>query len=358
VAQEKLFNPLRRKLLRKRIPLIESIIAAAVVIMLAVVAIAVLAQRDRYDPAERDFTASEPTDLQLFHTPMKRWAEPGAPGAEPREIDLEIFPKEILGDGWELDGRVESYDPTTLYEKINGAAELYLSYGFRKLYYLTIAKGAHSITVELYDQALFRNALGIFAGQKRPEHEVERFGAIHYYATPVGAIGRHGEYYFKIAGNSGERPVLAKTARMVEDFAGLPVAATSVPAPYDILTTKLAISPEEIEYRRDNVFQYDFVEEFWFAPVGGGSQARYFVHQANDAATADALYKRLVEEQKWEFSVDDESDRHILLRHEYLGTFFGLGRSGPFIFGVDAAPDREVALRSLGRLKGTVGDER
>lgn len=357
MAREKLFNPLRRKLLRKRIPLIESVAAAAVILVLAVVAIAVLAQRERYDPAERDFTASEPTDLQLYHTPVKRWAEPGTPGAGPQEADLEIFPAEVLNDGWELDGRVETYDSTTLYEKINGAAELYLSYGFRKLYYLTIAKGAHSITVELYDQGLFRNALGIFAGQKRPEHAVERSGSIHYYSTSIGAIGRYGEFYFKIAGNSGATPVLAKAARMVEDFAELPVTRASAPAPYDILTTKLAISPEEIEYRKDNVFQYDFVEEFWFAPVGD-SQARYFVHQANDAAAAEALYTKLVEEQKWEFSLDEESERQVLLRHEYLGSFFGLGRSGQFIFGVDAAPDRELALRSLGRLKGAVGDER
>jgi hypothetical protein len=357
VAQEKLFNPLRRKLLRKRIPLVESIAAAAIVVLLVAVAVVVLAQKERFDPAERDFTASEATDLQLYHSPLKRWAEPGSPGTGPVEVDLEIFPKEILSDGWEVDGRVETYDPTTLYEKINGAAELYLSYGFQKLYYLTIAKDANSITVELYDQGLFRNALGLFAGQKRPEHEVQRSGSIHYYSTPVGAIGRHGEYYFKIAGNSGATPVLAKAARMVEAFADLPVAEASAPAPFDILTAKLGISAEEIEYRKHNVFQYDFVEEFWFAPVGGAAQARYFVHQADDAAAAEALYEKLVEEQKWEFSVDEESDRHVLLRHEYLGTFFGLGRSGSFIFGVDAAPDREVALRSLDRLKGTVGDE-
>jgi hypothetical protein len=356
VGQEKLFNPLKRKLLRKRIPLVESIAAAAVIVVLVVIAAVVLAQKERFDPAERDFTATEATDLQLYHSPLKRWAEAGSGSGPLPEVNLEIFPAAVLDDGWSLDGRVETYDPTTLYEKINGAAELYLSYGFRKLYYLTIAKDAHSITVELYDQGLFRNALGLFAGQKRPEHEVERMGSIHYYSTPVGAIGRQGEFYFKIAGNSGATPVLAKAARMVELFDGLPVADGSAPAPYDILTNRLGISAEEIEYRKDNVFQYDFAGEFWFAPLGG-SQARYFVHQAEDAAAAAALYDRLVEEQKWEFSVAEESDRHVLLRHEYLGTFFGLGRSGPFIFGVDAAPDREVALRSLDRLKGTVGDE-
>ncbi len=357
MAQQKLFNPLRRKLLRERIPPVESIAAAAVIVVLAVVAIAVLAQRDSYDPAERDFTASEHTELQLYHTPMKPWAEPGSGGVPAQEVDLEIFPSAVLDDGWQLDGRVETYDSTTLYEKINGGAELYLSYGFQKLYYLTIAKGEHSITVELYDQGLFQNALGIFAGQKRPQHEVKRSGSLHYYSTPVGAIGRHGEFYFKIAGNSGAAPVLAKAARMVELFAELPVAEASAPVPYDILTTKLAIPPEEIEYRKDNVFQYDFVEEFWFAPVGGGSQARYFIHQADGAAAAAALYDKLVEEQKWEFSVDEEGDRQILLRHEYLGSFFGLCRRGPFIFGVDAAPEREVALLALARLKGAVGNE-
>jgi hypothetical protein len=358
VASEKLFNPLKRKLLRKRIPVVENVCAAAVILLLAVVAIAVLAQKDRYDPGERDLLASEPTDVRLYHAPVKRWAEPGTQGGLRQEVDLEILPRGILDDGWEPDGRLETYDPSNLYEKINGAAELYLSYGFRKLYYLTIAKGEHSVTVELYDQGRFQNALGIFSGQRRPEHKVERSGSISYYSTPVGAVGRHGEYYFKIAGNSGAAPVLDKASRMIGAFAELPVEAAAPPAPYEILTREMGVPPEKIDYRKDNVFQYDFVEEFWFAPVDGEARARYFVHRAESSAAADALYERLVEEQKWEFSVAEEGDRLILLRHEYLGTFFGLGRREAFIFGIDAAPSREVALRSLDELKGAMGGER
>jgi hypothetical protein len=358
VPREKLFNPLKRKLLRQRISTVETIFGAAFIFVLLLVAALVLAQSDDYDPADRDIS---PEQLQggratgpLYKSPMKLWSESGGAGGGERPPDLGSLPPAILNGGWQLDGRVESYDPSNLYEKINGAAELYLAYGFLRLEYLTIAKGDHAITLELYDQGRFHNSLGLFAGQRRPEQAVRELGAISYYATPVGAIGRYGEYYFKIAGNGEADAVLAKAEELLASMAELPADSFTAPAPYALMTEKLGAAPADLEYRRDNVFQYEFASEFWFAPIAGEGAARYFIHESSDPATAEALYRKLLEEQKWEHAVAEEKEDRVILVHEYLKTFFALGRRGKFLVGVEGAANGEVARRHLGRLEEVV----
>lgn len=355
MPREKLFNPLKRKLLRKRISTVETIFGAAFIFVLLLVAALVLAQSDDYDPADRDISPEQLQDGRaagpLYKSPMKLWSESG--GGE-RPPDLGSLPPAILDGGWRLDGRVESYDPSNLYEKINGAAELYLAYGFERLEYLTIARGDHAITLELYDQGKFRNSLGLFAGQRRPEQAVRELGAISYYATPVGAIGRYGEYYFKIAGNGEADAVLAKAEELLGSMAELPADSLTAPAPYALMTEKLGAAPADLEYRRDNVFQYEFANRFWFAPIEGAGAARYFIHESSDPATAEALYRQLLEEQKWEHAVAEQEENRVILVHEYLKTFFALGRRGKFLVGVEGAADGEIARRYLGRLEEVV----
>ena len=88
----------------------------------------VLAQSDDFEPADRDIS---PEQLQggratgpLYKSPMKLWSESGGAGGGERPPDLGSLPPAILDGGWRLDGRVESYDPSNLYEKINGASRI------------------------------------------------------------------------------------------------------------------------------------------------------------------------------------------------------------------------------------------
>jgi hypothetical protein len=358
VASEKLFNPIKRKLLRKRMPLSETVSGAAVVILLALLAFLILAQQDNYDPADRDISPEQlqggVTASELYKSPMKRWSEPGGESGSARPPDLGILPVAILDGGWTLDGRLERYDPSTLYEKIDGAAELYLAFGFERLDYLTLTKDEHSVTLELYDQGRFSNSLGLFSGQRRPDHVVETRGALDYYMTPIGAVGRFGEYYFKIAGNSEAAPVLAKAEELLASFELLPAESLIPPAPYALLTQELNVSPELIEYRRDNVFQYEFANDFWFGPVADAGDARYFVHESVDAGAAAALYGKLLAEQKWEYAVVEEGERRAVLEHEYLNTFFAISRLENLLVGIEKAPSGEVVRRQLDRLEGAV----
>lgn len=362
MAQARLFNPLKRKVLRRQISEHETRFAIVFLLLLVATAVVVGMQKDRFDPSERDisFAQLEKDSVEdtLYRTPFKRWVAPGSEGAVQASVDLGIFPPEVLAGGWQLDGRVETYDPSNLYEKINGAAEQYLSFGFRRLDYLTLAKDQHFLTIEIYDQAEFGNTLGLFSAQRDASRRVTtRPDGVFYYSTSVGAIGGYENYYFKISGNSTKEAVTSKATALVEVLAGLPVQASTAPWPFTVLTQRLGLPFDRVAYQKNDVFQYDFARDFWFGSLGGGSEARYFLHEASDAEQARTLFDQLVEEQSFEYEAVETDSRNALFEHRFLHTFFSLHRRGPLVFGIDGAADPGQARAAQARLEKAVTDD-
>ena len=360
-STERVFNPFKIKLLRKRIPTVEVAFGAGFIVILALTVLWVLAQRDNYDPSERDisFAVLEEDSVEdtLYRTPLKRWREPGSAGPDSPALDLGIFPRRALSGGWGLDGRVETYDIENLYEKINGAADQYISFGFRALHYMTLGKDGHFVAVELYDMAEFPNALGIFVAQRDPDQRIKETGGTgnaSFYPTGAGAIGVIGNYYFKISGDVSGPPVTTKALELVERFTELPAAGGGVALPYSILSAGLGLEIGQIAYERDNVFQYDFLSDFWFGRVSGNPEARYFIHESDDGDRARALFERLEEEQRNEYELVENEGSRVVMKHEYLGTFFAMDRNGRLVFGVEGAESREDARKSLTRLRGAL----
>jgi hypothetical protein len=72
--------------------------------------------------------------------------------------------------GWVWDGKEIGYDPKTLYTYMNGAAELYLAYGFQSLRVRKFEKSNQPvITVELYEMASPEDAYGLFSYERQDE---------------------------------------------------------------------------------------------------------------------------------------------------------------------------------------------
>lgn len=356
---DKILNPLRRKILRRRFSNAELVFGPVFLVLLVLVAVWIFRQQDNFDPGERDiaFTQLQEDSVEdnLYRRPVQRWMEPGAvlAGSGPA-FDLGILPRSILNDGWEPDGRLETYDPENLYQKINGAAEQYLAYGFTELDYLTLAKGGEFVTLELYDQATFPNVLGLFSAQGGGTRKVEKEGDLFFFRTPAGAIGGYGNYYFKISASTNAGPALNKAMSMVKNLTSLPVNTGSVPLPYRLLTGPLGVGFEQIAYIRDNVFQYDFLSEFWFAPLDGGGEARIFLHQAGSDDEAANQFGSLVEEQSYEYELKVSEPENAVLQHEYLKTIFAVRRRGDMIYGVDGAGDPGTASAALDRLEEVI----
>jgi len=82
----------------------------------------------------------------------------------------EFVPNEIYG--WRAQGEVEIYDRKTIFDYIDGAGEIYLAYGFRKVMVFRFIKASDpTILVELFDMGSPEDAFGVFSHAREGEEQ-------------------------------------------------------------------------------------------------------------------------------------------------------------------------------------------
>lgn len=94
----------------------------------------------------------------------------------------------------------ESYNPDTLWEKINGQAEFYLPDGFELLksqLYVAIDNADMLIEVNIYNMGNIANAFSVFSLQKR-EQASPIDGVSFAYQTENAVYLVHGPFYIEI----------------------------------------------------------------------------------------------------------------------------------------------------------------
>ena len=85
--------------------------------------------------------------------------------------------------GWERVGSIDTYAPGTLFEYINGEAELYLKYDFVELATAIYEREDPSIVVDMYDMGSELNAFGLYSNYRHPRYS---FGPVGTEATKRG----------------------------------------------------------------------------------------------------------------------------------------------------------------------------
>lgn len=115
-----------------------------------------------------------------------------------------MFPEKV-GE-WSLEGKEELYDRESLFDYMDGAAELYLAYGFRSLRVARYSRGAGAwIIAELYEMDSAEDAFGVFSFEREDKDVgvgqgselgggILRFWKGRYFASLYGgADGLEGE---------------------------------------------------------------------------------------------------------------------------------------------------------------------
>jgi hypothetical protein len=147
----------------------------------------------------------------------------GIAGGEGNEKMKPEIPLPSEAEGWKWDGKQVGYNSKTVFAYIDGAAELYLAYGFQNLIVRRFEKSDHPpITVEVYEMASSEDAYGVFSFDRLDEPagigQGSEFG---------GGLLRFwkGKYFVSIYAEGegqGVNPAILKIGRMTAD---------SIPAP-------------------------------------------------------------------------------------------------------------------------------
>ena len=253
-----------------------------------------------------------------------------------------MLPVKKLPGEWRVSGTIGWYDPETLYEFIDGEAELYLPYGFRKL--ITRSYGWKGRTdpgfvIELYEMKDRLNAFGIYSSYMYPGIQRSPIG-VEAVMTDYGIRFYKGRFFIRIRG-SEESDSLHEAMEWMARAISERIDAPELP-PDEIL-----ILPEKD--RIEGSLQYISRGMLNQSFLPGGIQAQYrlgaslvtgFVVFFDDSESAAEGFRRWFEYYRGlRRTAVMESDT-VRIETEYHGWLWG-SRTERYIFGLQdlSGPD-------------------
>jgi len=214
-----------------------------------------------------------------------------------KSVSLEsILPKL---DSWDLSEDTETFMPEALFEYINGAAEIYLSYDFRKLIVAQykIKGGEANTSVEIYDMGTGENVFGIYGAERFPDNHFIPIG-IQGYLEDETLNFLVGSYYVKLlCFDGGERSseYLMAFSRdivsKVKDIGGFPSLVSVFP-------NKGLVANSE-KYSLQNFLGYSFLSRGYLASYQVGDlEFDCFIIQAEDENSAKTMRELFMDRKK------------------------------------------------------------
>ena len=125
--------------------------------------------------------------------------------------------------GWTAVDQEYRYGRDNLWEYINGAAELFLTYRFRELIVADFEQGDLALTVSVYDMSGALDAFGAFESEKPAEADhLEDVGSAAVLQPPYQGLLLKDRFYVKIESGGGDVTAEILSAAMKDIAAALP----------------------------------------------------------------------------------------------------------------------------------------
>ena len=160
--------------------------------------------------------------------------------------------------GWTLAGPVRVFSPDTLYEEIDGEAELYLPYDFRSLKVAVLSrreKPAVEVRVALFRHGSARDAWGVYSLHRFPGQQMTTVGPSEAIVSDASVDFVRGETFVQIGQGSPAvtRADLLEAAHGVSDALEGPAG----PPPEAAVVTIAAAVPGATVYQKRAILGYE-----------------------------------------------------------------------------------------------------
>jgi hypothetical protein len=180
----------------------------------------------------------------------------GAAAAQGLEVMKTLLPAPAEVQGWKADGLPGIYNPETLWEYIDGAAETFLAYGFHGAIVQNYVSAADKgLKVEIYDQGNPLLAFGIFSQFRSPGVKVYDIGA-EAFGDEYSVSFRKDRYYVRVAVFEKTPDLHAQAEKIAGIIAGK-IATVGTPLPEDLcVLPNESLEPLSVKYIPENVLGY------------------------------------------------------------------------------------------------------
>jgi len=186
----------------------------------------------------------------------------------------------------------ERFSPDTLYEKINGRADLYLSSGFvsLKTQRFSMDKTAgHWVEVFVYDMATPENAFSVFSMQRREDSQAA--GIVpNAYRTENALFMTQEQFYLEIIGTDASEALHQAIGLLAHAFVQAHGGTKVASAPGTNLFPESDLQAESLQLVTANAFGYEQLDRIYTAEYQvDGARLTAFVSDRQTAEDASAL---------------------------------------------------------------------
>ena len=249
----------------------------------------------------------------------------------------------------------ERFDPDTLYEKINGRADLYLSSGFASLkaqrFGMDNTAGVW-VEVFVYDMATPENAFSVFSMQRR--EGAQAAGIVpNAYRTENALFLAHEQFYLELIGTNDSEALQLAIGLLAQAFVQAHGGRAAVNTPGNGLFPEIGLQAESLQLVVANAFGYEQLDRIYTAEyLVDGTRLTAFVsdRQTADAATALALEYRQILVAYGAVAVDAPLPVEGAAAIRFFDAYEIIFSRGRYLAGIHDAGSLEAAGTMAGQL--------
>lgn len=251
--------------------------------------------------------------------------------------------------GWRALGSVEQFTPATLYEKINGRAEAYISYDVVGLSYYGLATddGSQYLDIYVYDMGTPERAFGIYSVERDPSATAIELGR-RAYVSGASFFVWHGNYYVQVLASDTGDALRAQVRQATDDLlAELPDTGSAVAGLASLPTQDMV--PGSEKYYARNALGFGFLTRTYSADYRlGETDVTLFLSVQEDAAGAQAVwdgYLAYLTDFEAQITQTDGASGSQAAFGDLDGYYDVIHRQGNRVAGAALLEDRQLAER-------------
>ncbi len=172
-------------------------------------------------------------------------------------------------DGWTISEKVEIFNPDNLFDRINGAAPLYIENNFREMTQLEYTRGDDYISIQAYRHATPEDAFGMYASERSPDLKFFSIGG-EAQGDDSGIFFFAGNIYVKMWSSASENvfatmeSIAAGLANRIDPAAAYPPIIRALP--------KENMVPHTEAYITANYIGHTFLNAVYMAKYKQGNK--------------------------------------------------------------------------------------
>ncbi len=230
--------------------------------------------------------------------------------------------------GWTISDEVEVFNPDNLFDRINGAAPLFIENNFREMTSMEYKKGADYITIQAYRHATPEDAFGMYSSERSSDLAFLPIGG-EAQGDKTNLYFFAGNMYLKIWSNvsgdvSAELQSIGKgLAEKIDATAAYPLVVRLFPEEGKI--------PYSVSYITSNFIGHEFLRSVYTARYERGGQS--FLLFILDGGTPEGVKDVLTQYMAFTKQPQEVQEGELLIKDRYNGDIPSLWK-GRYLIGI------------------------